>query len=598
MAPDQWITIGIILVTIILFVSEWLAIDLIGLIIISLLIITGILSPADAVKGFSNSATVTIAAMFVLSAALLKTGQLKSAGNHLSRLLIKNKTKGILLLMLFTGFISAFINNTPVVAVFIPIVLDAAAKANINASKILIPLSFASMFGGLCSLIGSSSNILVSEIAEEHNMPGFGMFEMTPLGLILFIFGVLYLMLAGIKLLPNRDKTRKLSIKYQLGEYLTDIKLLPDSPSIGKPIHESPLSKDLKIEVIGFRRNTQNLIEPPSSILLKEGDVLRVKGTIEQIKKIQTRQGIQIMKEHEWKEGIEDPENLVLAEVIITPGSELEGKTISKTKFKNKYGLFALAIRSRGLVFKRTINKTILRAGDILLVTANKLVIDDYKEKQNEEDTPFLIISEIEKGNKPNIKNTILVIAIIVLVVLIASLNIISILATSLIGVTLLVIFRFLDMQEVYKAINWKIIFMISGTMALGFALEKTGTANLFAEEIINLTGAWGPVAVVSALFIITSILTELISNAASAVLLAPIAISAAEVMDIDAKPLLLTIMFAASASFMTPVGYQTNTMIYAAGNYRYKDFFRVGAPLNLLLWILVSILIPIYYKL
>ena len=599
MTTDQWITLGIILITIFLFITEWLAIDLIGLIIMSLLILTGILSPVDAIKGFSNSATVTIGCMFVLSAAILKTGHLKTAGNYLSQLLIKNKTKGILLLMLFTGFVSAFINNTPVVAVFIPIVLDAASKANVNASKILIPVSFASIFGGLCSLIGSSSNILISEIASENDVPAFGMFEMTPLGIILFATGILYLLSAGKKLLPDRgDKTGELSKKYQLGDYLTDIKLLPDSPSIGKPIQDSPLFKDLRIEIIGFRRKSDKIKEAILSELLQEGDILRVKGNVEQIKNIQNRQGIQIIEEHEWKEGIEDPENLMLAEVIITPGSELEGKTLSQTKFKYRFGSFALAIRSRDLIFQKKINKTTLRAGDILLVTANSTVINQYKAKQNEDETPFLIISEIQKSNSANFKNTILVAGIIISVILVASLNILPILASAILGVTLLVLFRFLDMQEVYKAINWKIIFMISGTMALGIALEKTGTAKLFAEEIINLVGAWGPVAIVSALFLLTSLLTELISNAASAVLLAPIAISAAQVIGIDPKPLLLTIMFAASASFMTPVGYQTNTMIYAAGNYKYTDFFRVGTPLNLLFWILVSILIPLYYNL
>jgi di/tricarboxylate transporter len=534
--------------------------------------------------------------MFVLSAALLKTGQLKFIANYFSGLLIRNKTAGILLLMLFAGIISAFINNTPVVAVFIPIVLDAAVKAGISASKILIPLSFASMFGGLCSLIGTSSNILVSDIAVEHKLPAFGMFEMLPAGIVFFAVGILYLLVAN-KLIPARNVPDTLTVKYHIGNYLTDVQLLPNSPSIGRAISESPLYNELKIEIIGFRRSSEQIAEPNYATVLQEGDILRISGNIEQIKKIQVRQGIEILKENEWKQSIKEPENLVLAEALITPGSELEGKTLSQANFKTTYGAFALAIRSRMLLFKKKMHKTMLGAGDVLLISTKKEVLDVYKQKQNQQETPFLIISEIETDQKVNWKQTAFVVFIIAFVILLASFNILPIVASSVVGVTVLVLSGFIDMQEVYKAINWKIIFLIAGSISLGLALEKTDTAKFMAEELIGFVGGMGPIAMLSALYLITSILTELISNAASAVLLSPVAISAAEVMDVSSRPFLLAIMFAASASFMTPVGYQTNTMIYSAGNYKYADFFRVGAPLNLIFWILATLLIPLFFK-
>jgi di/tricarboxylate transporter len=596
MTTEQWLTIGIVVIAVLLFISEWLTVDLIGLILISLLIITGILTPSEAVRGFSNSATITIASMFVLSAALLKTGQLKFIANYFSGLLIRNKTAGILLLMLFAGIISAFINNTPVVAVFIPIVLDAAVKAGISASKILIPLSFASMFGGLCSLIGTSSNILVSDIAVEHKLPAFGMFEMLPAGIVFFAVGILYLLVAN-KLIPARNVPDTLTVKYHIGNYLTDVLLLPNSPSIGRAISESPLYNELKIEIIGFRRSSEQIAEPNYATVLQEGDILRISGNIEQIKKIQVRQGIEILKENEWKQSIKEPENLVLAEALITPGSELEGKTLSQANFKTTYGAFALAIRSRMLLFKKKMHKTMLGAGDVLLISTKKEVLDVYKQKQNQQETPFLIISEIETDQKVNWKQTAFVVFIIAFVILLASFNILPIVASSVVGVTVLVLSGFIDMQEVYKAINWKIIFLIAGSISLGLALEKTDTAKFMAEELIGFVGGMGPIAMLSALYLITSILTELISNAASAVLLSPVAISAAEVMDVSSRPFLLAIMFAASASFMTPVGYQTNTMIYSAGNYKYADFFRVGAPLNLIFWILATLLIPLFFK-
>jgi di/tricarboxylate transporter len=256
MTPDQWITLGIVLIAVILFITEWLSVDVISLVIISLFIVSGVLTPSEAVKGFSNSATVTIAAMFALSAAILKTGQLEAIGYYLSKALVKSKTKGILLIMIITGVISAFINNTPVVAIFIPIILTASQKAKISPSKILIPLSFASMFGGVCTLIGTSTNILVSSIAEEHGLPGFRMFDMAPLGLIFFATGVLYLIFFGSKLIPDRGAVKDLTQKFEMENYLTDIRLLPHATSVGKVVSESPIIKDLEIDIIGFRRDS------------------------------------------------------------------------------------------------------------------------------------------------------------------------------------------------------------------------------------------------------------------------------------------------------------------------------------------------------
>jgi di/tricarboxylate transporter len=252
MTIDQWFTIGIIIVAVILFITEWLSVDLVGLVIISMLMISGVLTPIDAVGGFSNSATVTIMAMYGLSASILNTGQLVNIGNYLSKVLVKNRTKGLLLIMIFAGVISAFINNTPVVAVFIPIILSACAKAKISPSKILIPLSFASMFGGLCTLIGTSTNILVSGIAETEGVAPFGMFEMAPVGIFFFGAGVLYLLFAGNKLIPERTTSNELTKKYDMGNYLTDIRILPGAPSIGKTISQSPITTNLKIEIIVF----------------------------------------------------------------------------------------------------------------------------------------------------------------------------------------------------------------------------------------------------------------------------------------------------------------------------------------------------------
>lgn len=596
MTQDQWITLGIILITVVLFISEWLSVDVIGMVIISLLIITGILSPLEAVAGFSNTATVTIAAMFVLSSALLKTGHLKIAGDYFAGLLAKNETKGVLALMIFVGVVSAFINNTPVVAIFIPVVVDACYKAQISASRILIPLSFASMFGGLCSLIGTSGNLLISSIAVEEGLEAFGIFEMAPIGIVLFVAGVIYLLLTRKKYIRDTGIPAPLLETYGMGNYLTDIRFLPTSPSVGKPLSESPILKLFDVEVIGFSRNKKKFVDPSLSKKIKAGDVLRLSCNLEEIKKINEREGIQILDDAAFMKDGKMSEEFALAEALITPGSELERKSISQSKFKSKYGAFVLAMRSRREILHKQIKKTFFKAGDILLITANKKVIEGYKAEQNQENTPFLIISKSDKHELVGRKDIVIVYSIIVMVVLLASFNVLPIMAAALIGVTFLLLIGFLDMPAVYKAINWQVVFMIAGTISLGLALEKTGTAKLLAEWLIRYTGDLGPVVLVASLYLITSVLTEIISNASSAVLLAPIAISAAEAIGASPRPFLLTIMFAASSSFMTPVGYQTNTMIYTAGNYKFFDFMKIGAPLNLLFWILTSILIPWYF--
>lgn len=596
MTADQWITIVIIMVAVILFITEWLSVDLIGLVVISLFMVSGVLTPSEAVKGFSNSATVTIAAMFALSAAILKTGQLGAIGSYLTKSLVKSKTKGIIIIIIFTGVISAFINNTPVVAVFIPIILAASVKAKISASKILIPLSFAAMFGGLCTLIGTSSNILVSSIAEENGVRGFGMFEMAPLGLIFFATGSLYLIIFGSKLIPDRGAVKDLTQKFKMENYLTDIRILPGAPSVGKTISESPIIKKLEIDIIGFSRDSEKFSELSYSEVFRAGDVLRLRANITQIKKIQAREGIEII-EGKWKDEDLSSKDFCIAEAIITPNSELQHKTISESRFKHQFKAIVLAIKGRKGILHEKLSRTVLKSGDLLLLRIKNEFIDDLKSPDLINESPLMIISETEEKKPVKKKKVIIVVSVLFFVVVMAAFNIIPIMASSIIGVTVLVILRSITIKEVYKAINWQVIFLIAGAISMGTAMENSGTAKLVAEKLIELFGNWGPIALVSVLYFLSFMLTGIISNSATAVLLAPIAISTANTLGVDPRPFLFAIAFAASSSFYTPVGYQTNTMIYAAGNYKFTDFFRVGFPLNIIFWILATLLIPLFYN-
>lgn len=590
------ITVLIILgVAVVLFVTEVLAVDLVALLIMITLIIFGIISPEEGVAGFSNPATITVAAMFILSAGLFKTGAVNSIGDKLASIFKRNFLLGVLVLMLFVGLVSAFINNTPVVAILIPIVIGAAASSKHSASKLLMPLSFASMFGGVCTLIGTSTNILVSGIAASRGLDGFSMFEMTPLGLIFFATGVVYMILIGIPLIPVRRYDDDLTSKFGMRDYLTEIVITEESPSVGTKVFEAPLIKDLDIDVISIHRKGVPYAMTSKTVTLEANDVLKVRCNINKIKAIKERVGVYLKSDVKFAADKDNDDNFKFIEAIIPPNSNLEGKTLKEIGFRNKYGATVLAIRHRGKVMREKLTSTVLTSGDTLLIEVKEDRLAELRRLEARRAIPFLIISEM---GIVDFRKSKIIIALVIIagVVFTASFNLLPIMVGALLGSLLLVLTGCLDMNEIYDFIDWRVIFLLGGALSLGTALEKSGAAALLSSFITDSIGFLGPIAVVSALYLITTLLTEAMSNNASAVLLSPIAIAAADSLGASPKPFLMAIMFAASSSFMTPVGYQTNTMIYGAGQYKFKDFLLVGAPLNLLFWILATVLIPVFF--
>ncbi len=585
------IVLAVLALAVFLFVTEKMRVDLVALLVMALLLLSGIISPADGLAGFSNAATVTVASMFVLSAGLFKTGAVSFLGGFVSRVFKSGFWAGIISVMIVVAVLSAFINNTPVIAIFLPILLGVARETGISASKILMPVSFASMFGGVCTLIGTSTNILVSSIAERNGLRAFTMFEFAPLGLIMFAFGTAYMLLFGIRLIPERRGKGDLVEEFALNEYLTEIVLTEESTSVDKMIKDAPLVHELDLSILKINRGDQVINLPAARDFLRAGDVLLVRCDLEKIRALQDNTGVQFKPQSKWGDESLSSEEFRLVEAVIDPNSDLVGSTLQRSYFREKYGGTVLAIRHRGRVLHEKLSDTTLGAGDLLLLEIKVGRLGNFKRSGDFIITSEMDVSEFRRGK------AFFAVSIVAGVVVAATMGIAPIVVTALLGAIALILTGCISIEEAYEAIEWKIIFLLAGVLSLGTALDASGAAGLLSSNMIAYVGVLGPIALVSAFYLVTSILTETMSNNATAALLAPIAIATAQTIGVDATPFLMAITFAASASFMTPVGYQTNTMIYGPGQYKFIDFVKVGSPLNVMFWILATIMIPMIWS-
>lgn len=592
MTGEIGFVLGLVLVAIVLFATERFRVDLIALLIVAVLLVSRILTPQEGLLGFSNVATVTVTAMFVLSGGLLRTGAVNGVAVWLARVGKRSPGRVMVTLVVTVGLLSAFINNTAVVAIFLPIVLAVARDTHIGASKLLLPLSFAAMLGGLTTLVGTSTNILVASMASSAGEPAFGMFEFTSVGFAMLVVGGLYLLLIGTRLIPDRRSEGDLLDTFAMSRYLTDIVLKPNSQSVGERLDGSHLVHDLDIDILELRRESQRLIFPPGRTVLKAGDTLRVRGNIEKIRKSQKVEGISLAENLELEDADLTSDETVLVEAVIAPGAWLEGRSVKGVRFRSVYGATVLAIRHRDALAHENLLEARLAAGDTLLLELRRERIDQLRAQHD-----FVIVTE---AGEPNFRDSrkLQAVGIMAAVIALTAFGLLPIVTSAILGCLGLVLTGCLTLEEAYKSIEWKVIFLLAGALSLGLALEKTGAAQLVSDQLIGSIGHLGPVAVVSALYLFTSLLTNAMSNNATAAMLVPIAIATAHAMGVNPRPLLMAVAFGASAAFMTPIGYQTNTLIYGPGQYRFVDFLKVGTPLNLLLWVVASVMIPLVWPL
>ena len=589
------ITLIIIAIAIILFITEVVSIDVVAISLMVLLMLTGVVTVAEGLSGFSNPATITVAFMFILSGALLKTGALQYVTHRLTRIFIVNRQLGIFLMMVLVAVISAFVNNTPVVAVFIPVVIQIGHASKINPAKLLIPLSYASIMGGMCTILGTSTNLLVNGIALREGVRPVGIFEMTGAAVILLILGILYMVFIGYRFLPARKSEPDLKEKFGLRDYLTDIEIMPGSKLVGIKILESSLVRQLEMDILQIARNGTRFTLPPGDFVLQAGDILKTRCSADKI--VALKDQARIITQPDMKIGDHDlgEGNSTLVEMVITSNAAIEGQTLREADFRRRFRAAPLAIRHREEVLHENLYDVVLRAGDVILAEVKSHFVQALKQMENEHEAPFAIISqqELTDFDRRGFWTTISLVAAMVFV---AAIGWIDIAAAVIASVIVLVLLGNITMKEAYEAVNWKIVFVLAGVLSLGIAMKNSGLDVMIANLLTNNLGSLGPVFILSGVYFTTIMLTEVMSNNATAALMTPIGITIATTLGISSTPFLIAIMFAASASFMTPIGYQTNTMVYSAGQYKFTDFIKIGFPLNLMFWIISSFLIPLFF--
>jgi di/tricarboxylate transporter len=580
----------VIAVALVLFVSERYPIDQVALAIPVVLLVGGIISPAEAVSGFSNTATITVAAMLILGLGLVKTGVIAAIARWALTAPLGPPQMRLAILCLVVAGTSPFLNNTAVVVVFLPVFLSLAYQEGEAPSRYLMPLSFAAILGGTVTLVGTSTNLVVYGIAESHGLSELTMFSIAPLGLVYLAAGMLYLFTVGRWLIPRRMGAADLSGKYQVRQFLAELAVQSGSSAIAKSLGELKWRERYGVSILGLGRGDRSVWAPGSERRIVEGDILYAQGTPQQLLALSRRESLD-PPARRAKSAIDFiSENARLMEVMIGPHCTLAEHTLGETRFQQRHGAMVLAIQRHGVTIRDKLESLRLAFGDLLLVHGPVPALDALAEEPGF--VPLRMVG-VPVRDRPR---ALVSVAILVGVVAAATTGLVAIMPAALIGVVLMVFSRCVRLDEIYSEMDWMVVFLLAGLLPLGIAMETTGAAAWLVTAISHSLGQVAPAAVIAGIYVITALLTAVMSNVATAVVVAPIALFVASQLGMNPYALLITVMFGASASFMTPMGYQTNVLIYGPGGYRFTDFLKVGTPLTIILGILTTLLVPVFW--
>ena len=590
------IVLGVITLMFILFVMELFPLDVTALSILAVVLVLGYISPEEAISGFANPAVITIALLFVLSHALQKSGILEYMVIRLNKLTERSRFLGLFVFLISVALASAFVNNTAIVAIFIPLTIRLAQKYNLSPSKLLMPLSYIAIIGGTLTLVGTSTNLLVNSIYVNSisSAPPLGMFEFAKFGLVMLVIGMAYLLIAVPFLIPSRTVTSSLTKSYHMGGYLTELKVSAESPLVGRTCKERAVNKNYDITVLDILRNGKLISKNIRDTFIHPEDILFVRGSLENFLRMKEVEKVTMLTDEKLTQDELIHDDNTLVECLITNKTDLVGKSLMEINFRRRFGSFILAIRREGEILRKKIAHVVLQAFDTLLIYGP---IEKIKELSDSGD--FIVLGEIEATLQKH-KYWWVSVAVIFGAVILAALGIVPILKGALVGAIFLLVIRVVTANEAYQSINWQVIVLIAALIPLGIVIQKSGTAFWIGTVLNDIANAFNPLIrptiMLSLVYLVTIILTEMTSNAATAIIMTPIAISAAQQMGLDPRTFVFAVCFAASASFITPIGYQTNLMVYGPGGYKFTDYVRVGLPLAIVLWCIATWLIPILW--
>jgi di/tricarboxylate transporter len=591
MSIEAWITVAVVVICLIALVKNWAPPDLLFLGGTAVLALLGIITAQEAFAGFANEGMLTVAVLFVVAAGLEQTGVLAYVGHHvLGGARDERGAIGRLASVIVPS--SAFLNNTPIVAMFMPIVIDWCRRNDVAPSKLLIPLSYLAILGGTCTLIGTSTNVVVHGLLLRSGMQGMTLFEMTPLGVPYALAGVAYLLLVGRKLLPERKELFE-----QLGEsrreYLVDMLVQPECRLVGKSVEIAGLRRLPGLFLIEINRADEIVTPVAPDEIIQADDHLVFTGVVSSVVELQKITGLVPVADPAYETSPTRQLSRRMCEAVISGDSPLIGKTIRDADFRATYGAAVVAVHRGGSRVQEKVGDIELRPGDTLLLQTQPHFVRAHRN-----DPAFYLVSDVEQWRPLRRHRAWIAILLFVMLLILMTTGVVPILVGAAIIAVAMVAAGCLSAGEARQSIELQVLVTIAASFGIGIALEKSGAAAALASQLVHATSLFGPVATLACVYLLTSVMTEMISNNAAAVLLFPICIETAHLSSANPRPFIIALTFAASASLVTPIGYQTNMMIYGPGGYRFSDFIRVGMPLHLLLLIVATVMIPMIWPL
>jgi di/tricarboxylate transporter len=598
------LVLSILVIAVVLFITEKLRVDLVAMLVTLSLALTGLLSPEKSLSGFSHPAVIAVIAVFIIGEGLFQTGLAQLIGRYVTRIAGSSEVRLTVIIMLSVAGVSAVIDNVGATAVMLPVVVGLARQNNIPPSKLLIPLSFGALQGGLLTLIGRPSNIIVSNTLLDYTKEPFAFFDFAPLGLILLGIGVPYMVFVGRRLLPERaveDKLeammaaqRKALEQYQLGERLFQVRVLPDSPLVDLALDESNLGRFMGLDIVGIVRNGDSILRPPPNYHLQADDLLLIRGKPEEVVRLRWTRGVEVEQEvvHWHPEDIVSPD-LALAEAVLTTQSSFIGKSLRELDFRRRYEVTVLAIWRDGTPRRTDLGNIALRFGDTLLIQGTRANVHQLGRQPD-----LLVLGDEPETGETRTHRARWAGLLLLLMIALVGFELTSVAIGALCAAVLMVLTGCLTLDDAYAAIEWKAVFLMAGMLPLGVALQDTGAAAYLADKGIGLVGGLGAHGILAGVFFFTLIASQVMSSVAAAVLIAPIAATTAQSIGADPRAFLMAVAAAGSFAFITPIGHQANVLVMGPGGYRFTDYARVGLPLALLLCIITIVILPILWPL